>query len=149
MLILILPTQFNSKKIENLAVWEKQHGISKSVNDEPPKPDPATSFPDTVRFYKFRKTWSFPVEGIDKFDFVISDGTITELSRLTKCQLAKNNTEGLVYIGSHSKEAYLNVVSRLNNILKLFVSLLLHPTDNSNTFRLAFECWFYLLLQCL
>jgi hypothetical protein len=148
MSILTLPTQFNSKKIENLALWEKQHRPSESANDEPPKPDPATSFPDTVRFYKFRKTWSFPTQGIDKFDVVISDGTITELSKLTDCQLAKNITEGLVYIGSHNEEAYLNVVSRLNNILKLFVSLLLHPTNNSNNFRLAFERWFYLRLEC-
>jgi hypothetical protein len=145
MLILTLPIQFNSKKIEILAVWEKQHRPSESANDEPPKLDPATSFPDTVRFYKFRKTWSFPIEGIDKFDVVISDGTITELSKLTDCQLAKNTTEGLVYIGSHNEEAYLNVVSRLNNILKLFVSSLLHPTNSSNNFRLALKCWFYLL----
>jgi hypothetical protein len=106
--------QHKSQKLQRLSVWERTNGTPNLTTNQ--NLEPAGSFssmPDSVKFYKFKKSWG------NSEDFslhAISEENLHELRSLTACEFARDPTQ--IYIGGHSEESCHLAIVKLDTIFK-------------------------------
>jgi len=127
-----------SDLIESLETWRKGNGYEETPIQEEPRQlaepatmaaeDPGEIFPEEIRYFKSRVTWSVNVE-VD-LDQVASDKDLKELESLTGCQFVKALNEQKIYIGGHLGESCEVAAYKLENLRKYHVSkaIVLRPT---------------------
>ncbi|CZS88930.1 uncharacterized protein RCO7_04602 [Rhynchosporium graminicola] len=119
----------DSNLIERLAVWK----MDKLLEDPKAEPESADemaqietqltpvshdeTFPEAIRFYKFRQAWQCGDKGIT-LDVIFPEADLKELVRLTSCQFSMNLDEGVMFIGAHEEANILLAIHKLDNVEK-------------------------------